>query len=726
LEEKIQQVLKKYFGYSTFKPGQETIINSILQGLDTVGIMPTGGGKSLCYQVPALVMPGTTIVISPLIALMKDQVDSLNTLGVPAAYISSTLTPKEIRDRLVNASRGIYKILYVAPERLTSDYMTSLAEAITISLIAIDEAHCVSQWGHDFRPSYRAIGSWIESIPCRPVVTAFTATATAQVRRDIVKLLSLNRPDIYLTGFDRENLYFMVVKGLDRTRYIDQYLKEHSQQSGIIYAATRNDVDTLYQHLKTRGYKAGRYHAGLTAAERTYTQEAFIYDEIPVIVATNAFGLGIDKSNVRFVIHHNMPRSLENYYQEAGRAGRDGEPGECILLFSPADIQIQKFLIEQTVMSESRKQKEYLKLQQMVDYCHSTRCLRQTILEYFGQKNVPDSCENCANCNQDYELKDITLEAQKIFSCIKRMRERFGTALVASVLKGSKSKRIKSLGFNRLSTYGIMADMSIPAIGELINILIAEDYLSTTGGQYPVIHLNQKAWPVLRSEARVILRMPRKQEVEADSSLFLALKSLRLEIAQKEQVPPYVIFHDRTLRDMSIQMPVDYESMLMVNGVGENKMKKYGQQFLDLINRLCTETQPPYGAGPGSTLVVAPGGAAPAQKPSSDILNTPAAPAKKDKTPSHLITWELYQKGDSLPEIAREREIKLQTVQEHILRCAKEGKTVNWEDFINQEEEKIILETVQKVGKETLRTIKDALPEDITYFSIKAVLCKNQ
>ncbi len=584
MEYNIKQALKKYYGYSSYKDGQEAIINSILQGRDTMGIMPTGGGKSICYQLPALLMPGLSLVISPLIALMKDQVDALNELGITAACINSGMGAGEVRSCLVEANQGHYKLLYVAPERLANESFTNLLRNLPVSMIAIDEAHCVSQWGHDFRPSYLDIAPWIAQLPGRPVVAAFTATATLQVREDMAKLLELSSPDIYVTGFKRDNLHLSAIKGVDKTKFITSYIDKHRDQSGIIYAATRKEADALYEHLQSKGYSAGRYHAGMDKMDRNQNQEDFLYDEIRVIVATNAFGLGIDKSNVRYVIHHNMPRHLEAYYQEAGRAGRDGEQADCILLYAPGDVQTQKYLIENSELNEARKNAEYKKLQNMIDYCHSTRCLQQYILNYFGEKEAADHCGNCANCGQEFEIKDITIEAQKIFSCMKRMNEQYGMNLVASVLKGSKNKRIQELGFTQLSTYGIMSDLTIPAIVDLMHLLEAEEYMYNTGGQYPVIRLTPRATPVLRSQAKVLVRMPRVPEpVVPETDLFDLLRGLRKEIAGREGVPPYVIFHDSTLREMSSRLPRDQEDMLAIPGVGENKLKKYGQQFLEMI-----------------------------------------------------------------------------------------------------------------------------------------------
>ncbi|NLV22942.1 MAG: DNA helicase RecQ [Syntrophomonadaceae bacterium] len=580
----LQQALKKYYGYSTFKPGQEDIISSILAGHDILGIMPTGGGKSVCYQLPALLLPGLSLVISPLISLMKDQVDALNELGITAACINSGMESGHIRSCLVEAHQGNYKLLYVAPERLASESFTNLLRNLPISLIAIDEAHCVSQWGHDFRPSYLDVSPWIEQLPQRPVVAAFTATATLPVRADIIKLLNLVNPDVYVTGFKRENLHLSAIKGVDKNKFITRYVESHPEQSGIIYAATRKEVDSLYELLKSKGFAAGRYHAGMDKDERHRNQEDFLYDEIRVMAATNAFGLGIDKSNVRYVIHHNMPRHIEAYYQEAGRAGRDGEHADCILLYAPGDVQTQKYLIENSELSEERKTGEYKKLQNMIDYCHSSRCLQQYILNYFGEIDAADHCGNCANCGQEFEITDVTVEAQKIFSCILRMNEQYGMTLVASVLKGSKNKRILELGFDKLSTYGIMSDMTLQDIVDLMHMLEAEEYMVNSGGPYPVMRLTPKSWPVLKSKSKVLVRMPKTPEpVLPESDIFDLLRARRKEIAVREGVPPYVIFHDSTLREMSSRMPRDQEEMLSISGVGENKWKKYGRQFLEVI-----------------------------------------------------------------------------------------------------------------------------------------------
>ena len=585
MEPLVREIMSKYFGFRDFKTGQKEIVDCILQGRDALGIMPTGGGKSLCYQLPALTLPGLTLIISPLIALMKDQVDALNDQGINASYINSSLNHSELYNRLDKARRGYYKLLYVAPERLESENFTDLLQELPLSLVAVDEAHCVSQWGHDFRPSYLGIGAWISSLPQRPIVAAFTATATPRVEEDIIKLLGLEQPVVFINSFDRPNLYFSVHKGVDRSSFINRYLKEHPDYPGIIYAATRKEVDSLFDELTKQGFSAGKYHAGLSNAERSCYQEAFIYDQIKVMAATNAFGLGIDKSNVRFVIHHNMPRHLEAYYQEAGRAGRDGQEADCILLYQAQDILIQKFLIEQGILSPSRKEMEYAKLQDMIDYCHTSHCLRKYILEYFREGGVPEHCQQCANC-MERELRDITIEAQKIFSCIVRMKQAYGSKLIASVLKGSKQKRIIELGFDRLSTYGIMSELSTASIIDLINLLAAEDYLSISSGKYPVVTLTPRARPVLRSQEQIILSLPKIPQAAApESNLFEALRELRLQIARQQGLPPYVVFPDITLREMATYLPQDREAMLKINGVGQVKFERYGEQFLDIIRR---------------------------------------------------------------------------------------------------------------------------------------------
>lgn len=600
--DRAQSYLQKYYGYSDFREGQKNIVSSVLNSRDTLGIMPTGGGKSICYQIPALMLPGLTLVVSPLISLMKDQVDALTTAGISAAFINSTLSGKEVNERIRAAAQGDLKLLYVAPERLELDWFREQMAQLPISCVAVDEAHCVSQWGHDFRTSYLSVAPFVKALSERPIIAAFTATATPEVMDDIVKLLRLEDPQVFVTGLGRDNLAMSVLRGENKREYVMTYTREHAHETGIIYCATRKDVDQLYERLQSSGIAAGRYHAGMSDAERATSQEGFLYDDIRVIVATNAFGMGIDKSNVRYVIHYSMPKNMEAYVQEAGRAGRDGEPSQCILLFSGQDIMTQKFLIEQNQQDDERKHNDYRKLQQMLDYCYTNRCLRNAMLDYFGEAHEGHPCGTCSSCTDERELVDMTIDAQKIFSCIHRMRERFGVSMVASVLKGSRNKKVLQYGFESLSTYGAMSNRTEKEISEVINVMASDGYLALSEGQYPVLKLQPLAADVLKGQRQVMQRVARPTRTSGtgtggysrtrdrdhspsavNETVFEQLRLVRRELAGKERVPSYIIFNDATLREMSVVCPQTEAEILKIKGVGEVKFRKYGKPFLDFF-----------------------------------------------------------------------------------------------------------------------------------------------
>lgn len=582
-----RSTLKRVFGYDDFREGQKRIIEYILEGKNTVGIMPTGGGKSICYQIPALMLQGVTLVVSPLISLMKDQVDALHSLGVEAAFINSTQEMGEAGRIVRRAEEGRLKLLYVAPERLESEWFRERAKSLPIAFIAVDEAHCVSQWGHDFRPSYRAIAPFLKELEeagrPRPLMAAFTATATPEVTEDLIRLLELGEPELVVTGFKRDNLAFAVLRGEERRAFTLNYVRERTHQPGIIYASTRKEVEDLCEMLRKAGLAAGRYHAGMSDEERAHMQEAFLYDDLRVIVATNAFGMGIDKSNVRYVLHYNMPKHMEAYVQEAGRAGRDGEPSECVLLFHPQDILTQKFFIEQSEAAPERKTHEYKKLQSMIDYCYTTGCLQTYMLRYFGEMS-DETCGMCGNCKDERESIDITTEAQKIFSCIFRMRERFGVSMVASVLKGSRNKKVVQYGFEKLPTHGEMRHLTEKAIADLIYVLIAEGYLQLSEGQYPVVRLLPPAAEVLKGQRQVTQRVATSLKPKAagavDQTIFEQLRLIRRELASKAGVPPYIVFNDSTLREMAERMPTTEAEMMLVKGIGEAKLKQFGEPFM--------------------------------------------------------------------------------------------------------------------------------------------------
>lgn len=597
------KLMRQYFGYSQFRDGQPELISAIISGRDALGIMPTGAGKSLCFQIPALMAKGTVIVISPLISLMKDQVEALHQAGLPAALINSTLTSYEYKKIESEALKGAYKLLYIAPERLENQSFLKFLNEIDVTMVTVDEAHCVSQWGHDFRPSYLKIADMIQALKKKPVVSAFTATATPMVKEDIVKLLKLNDPVMVVTGFDRKNLYFEVNRPGNKSDFMMDYLRKNSGKCGIIYCITRKLVESVHEKLKASGIDAVKYHAGMTLKERKTAQEQFIYDQASIIVATNAFGMGIDKSNVRFVLHYNMPKNIESYYQEAGRAGRDGEKSECVVLFSGSDVIMNKFLIENSdrdkdVAGASRADKshELRKMSQMIEYCATSSCLRSYVLRYFGENPENKNCGNCGSCLNEAGLTDMTEQAKKILSCINLMGNRFGSTFVSEVLRGANQARAAEFNFNKLPLYASMKEVSQDVIKDIISLLAADGYVKIDDSQYRTLSLCEKAYNALRDDEKISLRhkAPKPKaavrkiapvEAAADMKLFDRLKALRRELANKQRVPPYLIFSDAALKSMCELMPSTNEQFLEVNGVGQRKLEQYGRIFMAEINR---------------------------------------------------------------------------------------------------------------------------------------------
>ena len=593
------RMLETYFGYTSFRPAQEAPIASLLRNEDVIGIMPTGAGKSICFQIPALCKAGLTIVFSPLISLMKDQVDGLLVQNIPAALINSTLTQSEFNKTMYEVRSGKIKLLYIAPERLSSNFFCNVLRALPIAQVIVDEAHCISEWGHDFRPSYRLIGEWLDSLPKRPIVGAFTATATKYVENDIKKLLGLDKANVYVTGFDRPNLSFSVIRTPKRMDYVVHYVRQHVNENGIIYCATRKDVDRVYENLTRAGIKAGHYHGGLNDEVRREMQNAYADDKLQVMVATNAFGMGIDKSNVRYVLHYQMPRNMESYYQEAGRAGRDGAPAECILLYSGQDVQVHKYLIEQSIETPERQNVELRKLQSMIDYCFCSNCLRKYMLNYFGESTVWITCDNCSSCKGSADKVNVTKEAKAIFRAIMGTDERYGASMITSIVRGERTDRIMRAGHDALPVFGLLSNVDEKSIKGLIQQFVASGYLRSSTGKYPILSLTAGAEEVLAGhkeveEIRQHVSVPscnsksaasvvRGKSSSTSGGLFEHLRQHRKRLAEKAGLRPYLIFPDTVLIDLANLRPTTLGEFGNVKGVGEAKLKKYGLTFLQAI-----------------------------------------------------------------------------------------------------------------------------------------------
>ena len=593
------RMLETYFGYTSFRPAQQAPIASLLRNEDVIGIMPTGAGKSICFQIPALCKAGLTIVFSPLISLMKDQVDGLLVQNIPAALINSTLTQAEFNKTMYEVRSGKIKLLYIAPERLGSNFFCNVLRALPIAQVIVDEAHCISEWGHDFRPSYRLIGEWLNSLPKRPIVGAFTATATKYVENDIKKLLGLDKANVYVTGFDRPNLSFSVIRTPKRMDYVVHYVRQHANENGIIYCATRKDVDRVYENLTRAGIKVGHYHGGLSDEVRREMQNAYADDKLQVMVATNAFGMGIDKSNVRYVLHYQMPRNMESYYQEAGRAGRDGASAECILLYSGQDVQVHKYLIEQSIETPERQEVELRKLQSMIDYCFCSNCLRKYMLNYFGESTVWTTCDNCSSCKGSGDKVNVTKEAKAIFRAIMGTDERYGASMITSIVRGERTDRIMRAGHDALPVFGLLNNVDEKSIKGLIQQFVASGYLRSSSGKYPVLSLTAGAEEVLAGhkeveEIRQHVSVPsrtsrststtsRGKSSPGSDGLFEHLRQHRKRLAEEAGLRPYLIFPDTVLIDLANLRPTTLGEFGNVKGVGEAKLKKYGLSFLQAI-----------------------------------------------------------------------------------------------------------------------------------------------
>lgn len=719
-KELLYGTLKKYFGYDSFREGQEELITNTLQGKDVLGIMPTSGGKSLCYQLPALLLDGMTIVVSPLVSLMKDQVDSLREMGIAAAYLNSTLSREEFLQLMDDMRSGQLKLLYIAPERIDNESFMNALRFVNVPLLVVDEAHCISQWGSDFRPSYQGVARLYDVFGRRPRVAAFTATATEPVQDDIMIQLRLQQPFRLVTGFDRSNLAFSVEKPADKFKFLVKDL--NPKEASIIYCSTRKNVESVQKKLEQKGFAVTLYHAGLPEHERQRNQDDFLFDRKPIMVATNAFGMGIDKSNVRTVYHYNMPKNIESYYQEAGRAGRDGEEARVILLFSTQDIIINQLLNSKTNDSEATN-----KLNKMINYCYTNQCLRRYILEYFGETTAELNCQHCSNCLHRTEQIDITEEAQKILSCVVRVRGRYGVQKIIGILTGSKQKGITDFGLDKLKTYGLMSAYNDGEIREMIGVLIADEFLQVTGDQYPLIQVTPKALEVLKEGKKIGMsyavetgRGTAKQSGGGlyDTELFDRLRSVRTEMANEHGIPSYIVFSDSTLHEMARNFPTDDHAFLRLSGVGETKLERYGEVFMGVISDYLKEF-------PDAQAVLQQ-----KQLEQKELAGNPETAEKRPKPAQKNYagttfeeTYRLYQEGKTVEEIIAIRGLARMTIENHFRHLAElSAYEMRLTDFVTDEQAKAIARAIEESDDQHLKPLKEKLGDDYSYFQIGMVV----
>jgi len=702
-KESLEEQLKSIFGFNEFRPSQKEIISAVLSGQDVLAILSTGAGKSLTYQFPAMIMPGISIVVSPLISLMQDQVVSLNKNGLPAAFLNSSLPMREMNQLMAELDR--YKLLFIAPERLSDPRFIERLKEIQVSFFAVDEAHCISQWGHSFRPEYRQMKILKETFP-KSAVLALTATATPEVERDIATQLAMKSPKLVKSSFDRPNLTIRINQKIVSEHQLNEFLQKHQDESGIIYCGTRKKVDATYDMLQVSGYNVGKYHAGMSDTDRSKAQHAFIYDEVKLMVATVAFGMGIHKPDIRFIVHLDMPKSIEQYYQEIGRAGRDGMPSECLMLYGGEDLMLYQYFTQQIENIEERENSEK-KLNQIYSLCSSISCRRNSLLSYFGEKYPSSNCKSCDNCLDDVDLIDGTEIAQKILSCVYRAQERFGSRVIIEILRGSRSQKIMNRQLDRLSTYKIMAEYSEDELRYYIQCLVEMGYLKRTEGEYPLLQWTERTRDVVFAGEPVKFRKktfrsrkPQPSELQYDEALFGELRVLRMEISQKEEIPPFAVFTDRSLSEMAMYYPHNRDEMLAINGVGKLKWELYGIRFLEVIKEYCEKNQ---------------------IRREIPSISPYVEPEKRKRMVTQEVSYGLFQEGKSVEQIAKQRGFTEGTIIAHLVEMIREGKEVDLNRLVSHEKQEQIRKVIQELGGDRLKPFKENLPEEITYDEIRLV-----